>query len=257
MPSRRSLSALAALAVLLASGGAARRAYDGSIVTDRPDFTESPLAVPARAVQLEVGDTYERTDGVRANTTGEALLRVGMRPGAELRVTVPSYVQVAGPGGAHGFTDANLGAKFELLQAPEGPSVVPQTALIVGTGLPTGARPFRARGLSPEAKLLLGWTLSERWALASNVNAASADAGDGRAGELAGSVSFARSLGDRMGAYVEWFGSRVQRAGSANYANTGVTWLFSSNDQLDVRVGRGVGATRDDYFVGLGLSRRW
>jgi hypothetical protein len=254
---RRSLTALAVLATLPTSGCAARRAYDGSIVTDRPDFTESPVAVPARAVQVEMGNTYERTDGVRANTAGEALVRVGARAGSELRVTVPSYVQVAGPGGAHGLTDANVGAKFELVQGAEEPSLVPATALIVGTGLPTGARAFRARGLSPEAKLLLGWTLSERWALASNVNAASADAGDGRAGEVAGSVSFARTLSDRMGAYAEWFGSRVQHAGSANYANAGVTWLFSSNEQLDVRAGRGLGATRDDYFLGLGLSRRW
>ena len=263
MPLRRprhSISALRAgvvLAAVLLSGCAVRRAYDGSIVTDRPDFTESPQAVPAQAVQVEMGNTFERTDGVRANTAGEALVRVGVRHGSELRLTVPSYVQVDGPGGAHGFADANVGAKFELLAGREGPSLVPATALIVGTGLPTGARAFRSKGLSPEAKLLLGWTLSDAWGLASNVNVASADDGGGRARELAGSLSVSRSLSDRLGSYLEWFGNRVQDGGSANYANAGVTWLFSSNEQLDVRAGRGLGATRGDYFVGVGLSRRW
>ena len=71
------------------------------------------------------------------------------------------------------------------------------------------------------------------------------------------SLSVSRSLNDRLGSYLEWFGNRVQGGGSANYANAGVTWLFSSNEQLDVRAGRGLGATRGDYFVGVGLSRRW
>jgi hypothetical protein len=245
------------LAACVLSGCAARRTYDGSLVTDRPDFTESPRAVPLGAVQVEMGNTFGRTEGVRANTAGEGLVRIGVRPGSELRLSVPSYVQVDEPAHAHGFGDANVGAKLELVATREGPSLVPATGLIVGTGLPTGARAFRSRGLSPEAKLLLGWTLGDTWGLACNVNVASADDGTGRARQLAGSLSVSRSLGDRMSSYLEWFGNRRQDAGSANYTNAGVTWLLSSNEQLDLRAGRGLGATRGDYFVGMGLSRRW
>ena len=134
---------------------------------------------------------------------------------------------------------------------------MPATALLVGTGLPTGARAFRSRGLSPEAKLLLGWTLGDAWSLASNVNVASRNDGGGRARELAGSVSLSRTFRERLEAFTEWFGTRVQDAGSANYADVGISWLLSSNEQVDVRTGRGLGATRGDYFVGVGLSRRW
>src|SRR5687767_7085827 len=100
-PSRRArvtaVTALTALgAAVLVSGCATRRAFEGSIVTDRPDFTESPVAVPRGAVQVEMGNTYERADDVRANTLGEMLVRVGVHRGLELRLGLPSYVRTVG-----------------------------------------------------------------------------------------------------------------------------------------------------------------
>lgn len=254
--------ALAASLALLA-GCATGRAYHDSIVTDRPDFTESPVAVPRGAVQLEMGDTYERTDGVRANTAGEMLFRIGVRSGAELRVGVPSFLrmQAGAPVGRAdaltGFGDSYLGAKLDLIAEREERSLVPTMAIIVGSGLPTGSSAFRSRGPSPETKLLFGWSLSERWGLASNLNYSSSDEGDGRTQEAAASVSFAYSASERVGAYAEWFGGRPSAGAAAHYANGGVTYLLTSNQQLDLRAGTGLGGNRRDFFVGLGLSRRW
>lgn len=249
------LAALAAAA--LTSGCASHRPFSGSIVTDRPDFTESPVAVPRGAVQVEAGNTLERTDDVRANTLGETLVRVGVRDGVELRLGLPSYVRLAGPGAVDGVSDGNLGAKLDLVRASRASGLVPTTALIVGAALPTGSRAFRGGGVSPEAKLLVGWSLGEAWALSSNLNVASVDAGDARTGEVAGSVSVARSLSERTGAYLEWFGTRPDGARGTHYANGGVTYLFTDDHQLDVRAGRGLGGNRRDYFLGLGFSQRW
>ena len=244
-------------AALLAAGCASHRPFDGSIVTDRPDFTESPVSVPRGAVQVEMGNTYERTDDVRTNTLGEALVRVGVPHGVELRFGLPSYVRAAGPAALDGASDSNLGAKVELVSGARAAGLVPTTALIVGAGLPTGARAFRAGGVSPEAKLLVGWSLGESWALSSNLNVASVAEGDARTGELAGSLSLGRSLSDRAGAYLEWFGARPDGARGSHYANGGVTWLLTAGQQLDVRAGTGLGGNRRDFFMGLGLSQRW
>jgi hypothetical protein len=251
------VAATALGAAVLASGCATHRTYQGSIVTDRPDFTESPVAVPRGAVQVEMGNTYERSDDVRTNTLGEALVRVGVRRGVELRFGLPSYVRAAGPGGVDGASDSNLGAKLELVSEARASGLLPTTALIVGAGLPTGARAFRAPGVSPEAKLLMGWSLGEAWALSSNLNVASVDAGATRTGEVAGSLSLGRSLTERTGAYVEWFGTRPDGARGTHYANGGVTWQLTDGQQLDVRAGTGLGANRRDFFLGLGLSQRW
>jgi hypothetical protein len=257
LPSSLSCRAAVLAASTLLAGCATTRTFSGDIVTDRPDFTESPVAVPTRSVQLEMGDTYERSGGVRLNTIGEALVRVGVARGAELRFGLPSYVRVEGPASIAGASDANVGAKVELVNGARAAGLVPTTALIVGAGLPTGARAFRAGGVSPEAKLLMGWSLGGPWALASNINVASVDAGDTRSGELAGSVSLARSLTERTGAYLEWFGTRPEGVRGTHYANGGMTYLITGSQQLDVRVGSGLGANRNDFFVGLGLSQRW
>jgi hypothetical protein len=250
-------SVLAALALaVVITGCATHRPFAGGIVTDRPDFTESPVAVPRGAVQVEAGHTLERTDDVRAHTLGETLVRVGVRDGVELRLGLPSYVRVGGPTAVDGVSDGNLGAKVDLVRESRASGLVPTTALIVGASLPTGSRAFRG-GVSPEAKLLMGWSLGEAWSLSSNLNVASVDAGDARTDEVAASLSLGRSLSDRTGAYLEWFGTRPDGARGTHYANGGVTYQFTDNHQLDVRAGRGLGANRRDFFLGLGFSQRW
>lgn len=258
LPSVQTARALAAaLAAVLTAGCASVRPYSSPIVTDRPDFTESPIAVPTGAVQAEFGHTFERTDDVRANTTGEVLLRLGVRRGMELRLGLPSYVRALGtPDDVRGIGDANLGAKFELVPEARAHGLVPTTAVIVGAGLPTGARALRAPGVAPEVKLLAGWSLSDAWALSSNVNVASLDVGPARETELAGSLSVGRALSERAGSYLEWFGNRTP-SGGAHFLNAGVTWLLTANQQLDVRAGSGLGGNRRDYFAGVGLSQRW
>ena len=228
------------------------------LVTDRPDFTESPLVVPVRSVQLEAGNSFTRAGGATEQTLGEVLLRVGLHSRVELRLAANSWV-VSEEAGVHssGLEDAGVGAKLSIVPEREGRHLLPTTALIVGTSLPTGSPGRRSSALSPEAKLLLGWNLAETWGLASNLNVSSTPEAGSRFTELVGSLSLGHELGERLGAYAEVYGGRTSRGDQSRFGNVGVTFAVAPLFQLDARVGTGIGPSAGARFAGVGLSRRW
>lgn len=244
------------LAVLCSCSASLAQEPVEPLVTDRPDFTESPLTVPAGRVQVEGGVTSTRSGASRDVSVGELLVRVATGSRSELRLGVPSYLQVRG--GGSGWDDSYLGAKFVLASARGG---APDAALLVGTTLPTGGRNAAERTYQPDARLALGWGLTESLSLGVNLGYARPTDGGARFDQLLGSVSLAQSLSDKWGAYAEVFGySKVDSTGkSGRYINTGVTHLLNPDFQLDARVGVGL-ANRvggPDYFFGVGAARRF
>lgn len=228
------------------------------LVTDRPDFTESSETIAPGMAQLESGATMQRVGEETGTTVGEALLRVGLAPRAELRLGFNSYAVVRSPSGRQqGLEDASLGAKVGLLP---GGGVVPKMSLIVASSLPTGAQPFRATKLQPEMKLTAAWDLSDRVAFSSNLNYSWIRDDVESVGEVAATGSFGFGLTDKLGLYTEYFGFFPQQAfaPASHYSNIGFTWVFNPNLQLDVRGGIGHnGLGRRDVFSGIGVSRRW
>ncbi len=241
------------------------------IITDRPDFTESPQTVPRRfKAQIESGLTFARVGKVKETSLGEVLVRVPVAERVELRFGVPNYVFVRAASGGHpddratGFDDAFFGAKIALSEGAgeTGLFKKPAAALLIGTSLPTGARAFREDNLQPEAVLALSVDLSERFALSSNVGYVRASDGGERFNQVFGTLSLGAGLSKRVGAYLEVYGfTRVEAATrqSARFANGGVTFLVNKNFQLDARVGVGLGnnISGPDYFFGFGFARRF
>ncbi len=241
------------------------------IITDRPDFTESPQTVPRRfKAQIESGFTFARVGEVKESSLGEVLVRVPVAERVELRFGVPNYVFVrAASGGnsdvrATGFDDAFFGAKIALLEGAgeTGLFKKPAAALLVGTSLPTGARAFREDNLQPEAVLALSVDLTKRFALSTNFGYVRASDGGERFNQGFGTLSLGAGLSKRVGAYFEVYGfTRVEAATRqrARFANGGVTYLINKNFQLDARVGAGLGnhIAGPDYFFGFGFARRF
>lgn len=71
---------------------------EGTIATDRPDFTESAETVPWGRVQLEMGYTFTQEKGARLSyrehTMPEFLLRIGIVERFELRFVWAGYSYV-------------------------------------------------------------------------------------------------------------------------------------------------------------------
>ena len=168
------LIAVMALSLLLVSAGyAGDQAPD--LVTDRPDQTESSETVPPGYVQFEFGWTHaEDDDGADVTTDSfpEMLVRLGVAEDLEFRFGFAGYTweDVDAPGEAsqseHGAGDLEVGLKWRFWSES---GYRPQTALLAGTTLPTGATGFSSERFDPSVRLACSHTLTETLGLGYNL----------------------------------------------------------------------------------------
>ncbi|HYN21115.1 MAG TPA: transporter [Thermoanaerobaculia bacterium] len=261
---RFALAALLALALAVpaqAQGQGGGSGIDDSIVTDRPDFTESTSTLPPGHFQIEGGTTVARVEEEDSTSFGELLVRVGMGEMWEARLGIGSYSRIETPlADFTGFEDPSVGLKVRFTEAADqlAPGQ-PAMALIFLTSIPAGDEDLTDDEWVPEAKLALGWSLSSRFSLGSNVNYAYAVDGDDRFHQLSGSLTSGFSITDRVGSYLEWFGflEEIEDGPSTHYVNGGVTYLVNNDLQVDARVGTGLNDADPDWFVGVGAAIRW
>lgn len=243
------------------------------IITDRPDFTESPAVVPWGHFQLESGYTYsyDDEDGVRGSdqTFPEILLRVGLVKDFELRVgwvgmslgeswfTEQNDVGRTVDRNEHedGATDMTVGSKLHLTDAN---GWVPEFSVITELGLPTGTDTKMSGDVDPQIKWLWSYDLSEKFSLSGNLNFSAPTIEDDRYFQTAASLSLGLSLTDRIGTYFEYFGFYPAAPGMdcAHSLDGGFTYLITENLQIDVRTGFGLNDEADDFFTGIGVSFR-
>ena len=227
------------------------------LITDRPDFTESPQTVPQGMTQIEGGITFEHSGRDKATTYGETLVRIAAGNSAEIRVGIPSYITQRGAGAhADGFDNSFLGAKFALVKRENFP-----IALLVGTTLPTGSRRVAPRGTNVEAVIATETELSKKIGLALNAGAGRPNEGNGRFSQYFASASFGFDLSERVGAYAEVYAFNRDEPGgdSKQFINGGFTYQSNPNLQFDARLGFGLGNKVDgpDYFTGVGVTQRF
>ena len=180
-------------------------AADEPLITDRPDFTESPQVVPRGMVQIEGGATYAREGAARQTEVGELLVRVPVSDKAEVRIGVPSYLWQRDGARLSGFGDAFLGAKFALSDG-DAARKKPALGLLIGTSLPTGRAGFGEDEFQPETALAASWELCPTTSFNMNFGYARPSDGGARFNQLFGSVSLGHSLNDKWGAFAELFG---------------------------------------------------
>lgn len=234
------------------------------LVTDRPDFTESTSTLPPGHFQLEGGYTFSRQGDTDSQSLGELLLRAGVGERWEARFGIGSYDRIApGQGTARlsGYEDPTLGVKIRLTE--DDPNLLPpgwpRMSILLITSVPVGSEELTADEWQPEGKLALGWDLSDRISLGSNlIYAYPSDDGE-RFNQFAASLSAGMSFTDRLGIYLEGFGfSKESLDGSStSYINSGLTYLASNDLQLDVRIGAGLDDPHPNWFAGLGAAVRF
>jgi hypothetical protein len=231
-----------------------------ALISDRPDFTEATALVERGHVQVEAGSTVARESETRVTTHGEVLMRAGLSRRLELRVAGNSFVQEQTDDFRQsGMQDGSLGLKLRLFDAPETRSWRPEVSVIAHSTVPTGARLYRSQRAQPEVKVLTAWSLTDRLAFSSNFNVGRPYDGVRSFTEFAGSGSFGFAASDRVGVYAEAFAFAPQDGSKvvSKYVNSGITFLFSPDVQLDVRGGIGPrSSTNRDYFAGVGLVVR-
>lgn len=252
---RRSVFVLA----FLAASASPARTQQSPLVTDRPDFTESAETVDRRRIQLEAGYTFTRSGEVHEHALGEVLVRIGILDRLELRVGLNSYAWLDGPDvDDSGYEDPSVGAKIALAPPPDRPGWRPAAAILVGTTVP-GVGDLGEDAWQPEAKLAVGWDLSESASLGSNVGYTHASEEGSEFDQASASLALGFDIAGPASGYVEAFGfAPAARDGDdAAIVNGGVTWLLHPDLQLDARLGAGLNREAPDFFVGVGVARRW
>ncbi len=248
----------------------APRDREEPLASDRPDFTEASSTVGKGRIQLESGYTYTRDSSAGVTTTGhsypEALLRVGMladwfefRLGQNFGNTRTGSPD--GVFGANGGEDLYLGVKLGLTERK---GLLPETALILQTTVPTGHEDFTASRVNPGVNFLFGSTLIEdRLTLGGSfqMNRASDDLRHSYI-EFAQSLTVGYGLTKKLGAYTEWFafypsGAVAPGVGPQHYFNGGFTYRLTPNLQFDIRAGVGLNRQADDFFAGTGFAVRY
>jgi len=215
------------------------------IITDRPDFTESPFAVPLGSVQIEAGIIRQSDDEIASTSGPEALVRWSPTARMELRFQLPGY---ASEGPVSGFTDAGFGLKVEI-----GDFKGWSLGVIASMGLPTGDEATSAGGMEPSLILAAGRDLSEAWTVGTQASIVRPAEGGG---VVVGSTLVAgRMLTHRVGAFVEIAAEREPGARASALVHAGLTFLISPTLQLDLHAARrGSAPVR---ILGLGLSTRF
>lgn len=246
---------------------------DEPIVTDRPDFTESTLAVPFGHLQLESGYTFsydrEHRERSRDHTAPEFLLRIGLWEEFELRIAWAGYSwteelfetrtrrgrRVNEEAWGQGANDLVLGFKQHFCEQD---GLRPDLGIIVETTVPSGSSAYSSGDVDPGMKLLWAYDLSDTWALSGNVNFAVPTEETHRFFQSAASVSLAKAWNDWLGTYTEYFGfyPNAHHGDCAHYMNGGFTIQVTPDIQLDFRVGVGLNEEADDFLSGAGLSFR-
>jgi len=264
-----SMMAGVVMAVLAASGPAdgpagtavpvPPAAERGELVTDRPDFTESSVVVGKGIWQLETGAAYVGdTDGARAFSAPQALLRLGLTTRFELRLGASGFLAERPTIGADqttGGSDFEVGAKLTLLDEQRHGVAL---AIIPIVSLPVGSEAFSSGGVDPTLKITWARDLPGGFGLSGNVNVMSQSEEDVHVTREAWSVSVGHDLLLGWGGYAEVYGfSSLDRDGAAAWTvNGGITRGIGPNRQFDVTVGRGLTAAAPDWFVSAGFSLR-
>lgn len=240
--------ASAALALLLAATLNLAPSASAQISADRPGFGDGTATVAPGTFQAGLGYAVNG-NGVTSHELGQLFLRYGVTDALELRGGVGSYEVTDGE---NGYNGTGVGAKLRLFQN--------ETSALSGVatlGLPTGTGALdtvddRAR---QTVKLAYDGALGDGLTLSVN-GGASFFYTDDSAVEwlLIPTLSF--GLTETTGAYVGYAGFYDDGL-NANWVEGGVTLLATPDTQLDVNTGLRVDDNGDDFFLGLGVARRF
>jgi hypothetical protein len=237
---------------------------DEPMVTDRPDVTEASVTVGQGVVQIENGYTYsfdnDGTDQTIGDSFPETLVRVGVwADWFELRCAYNYAIEQVNGVRDSGSEDLYVGMKIALTGQA---GILPEMAIVPQATLPTGDDPFSADEFQPGLNWLYSWDVNDFLSLAgsSQLNRTLEEIVNEAHTEFAQTFSLGYSLGERLGAYTEWFvfvPHSAEDARNEHYFNGGFTFHFTKNVMWDIRAGVGLDDDADDYFAGSGLSFRF
>ena len=233
----------------------------GALITDRPDATESPTAVPKGFLQVETGALYDsfeennvKTENFTYNTT---LVRYGLLDNLELRLgwnfiegqTTINNKKLDNV--TSGFDPLLLGFKTTISDEK---GAMPEIGFLGHLYLPFSASTdYRPETTGVDIRFSFAHTLSEKSSLAYNLGTAWGN--DSPEAAYLYTIAYGYSITDKIGAYAELYGDFPEDNKANHLWDAGLTYLVNNNVQLDATVGSSI-TTGQDLLISAGVSFR-
>jgi hypothetical protein len=222
-----------------------------TIVTDRPDQTESSVTVPHKAFQLESGGVYLFDEPGDA-AWGGVLLRYGLFDGFELRLGTAygSYKDSAGT--VNGLNPVEIGFKSYITKEN---GCLPEVAFIGSILVPgLASSNLDIKHAAPVMKFAFSHTLSPVFSIGYNLGAIWN--GESPVPVWFYTLAFGGSITEKLGFYVEPYAYFQDGELPLHLINGGFTYKIAPLIQFDISGGAGLNAPAPDGFVSIGFSFR-
>jgi hypothetical protein len=224
---------------------------DPTISTDRPSVTDSSVVVPDGGFQMENGLLASNLGNGAVVDLPESLIRYGLLPYTELRLTLPDYYDSLTSAGsaASGFGDTAIGVKQQL-----GPRGGFDLSIVGFLSFPTGAKQISSHGYDPGLQIPWSRSLSGNWTLAGQVAAYWPTVAGRHDYTAEATVLLDRQLSPRCDVFTELAVDDPQRGGSRQQLHAGTTYRVTPNQQIDFHVAAGLSRAAPRNYVGVGYS---
>lgn len=236
------------------------------IITDRPDQTESPNAVPIGILQIESGVLFEQNEDIlgseRLSLYPTNLFRLGIANRLELRlVTEVASIAVKDKENGEedlikGMTNTQLGFKYQITDN-DAPLVLGYMFHYI---FPSGTEGLSNKQNGVLMRLNASYDLDDKRNLSANFGYINEELGGpdikrpkNYDGNLTYTFVYGQGLSDRVGVYLEAYGDYVNFKKWSNNADAGLTYLLKENIQLDYSFGWGLTETMNYHSVGISI----
>lgn len=233
--------------------------FSQSIVTDRPDQTESAITVPKKTLQIETGILYETTDtyfidiikgkqNIQIERTSylNSLFRYGLTDYMELRI-VTSFDKISGQienirSEVQGISDIQVGYKINILDGDF------SLGFLHHLITKSGSQYISTDEISTFAKLAAAYSFIDNFSLSANIGYNYAESTQ----YIPMSLSFGFSITEKLGLFAEIYGAyEIEYNKSVIYYNNGITYLINDNLQADFSFGTGLEDRYNFYSAGI------
>ncbi len=228
--------------------------FSQTIITDRPDQTESSSTIEKGSLQIEsgilIGFTEDDFTSERQLLAPTTLFRYGITNGVELRVLsqFESLKDQNSSQKINGISDLEIGTKVQLFKKED---VNTEIAFLSHLILPTGSMGLTNDSFGTINKLSLAHDLNDDMSIGYNV-------GYDFFGEGSGNLTYSVALGisviDSFGIYIEPYGNFIEFKNHEASFDAGITYLLRDNVQLDFSFGTGINHTMNYLSVGCSIN---
>lgn len=218
---------------------------------DRPGLGDGSHVAQKGALYIELGARYYEGGVVDQFNLGQIMLRYGVMPNVELRLSLNSFViETSSAANKSGLSDPSLGVKFYLYHNAESSLTLSGLASVT---IPTGYTSFTGNSWIPSAALIADYQLSGHWSINANLGY-TLNPGAGP-DQLMFTFTPGFTIGDsNYGAYFG-YAAFLTSAEDQHFIEAGITRVIGKDLQLDIN--GGIDVSSGDVFVGAGIALRF